>query len=121
MEEWRYYLFYNYCKMKTLVQILQKRVQADKAIYKWKKVLTLDWDEAEFIIWHWYSVHFADISQILFWYSNFWEVMYDNDYFIDYLPATQVCNEIDAHAPLWYKACCAVSDDYLEFLNKIVK
>ena len=125
MEEWRYYLFWNYfimnLNMKTRQEIFEMRVATEAPMYKGKKVLSINYSEQEFMLHQWYNTKFADNTQILFWDSNFWEVMYDNEYFIDYLPATQVCNEIDAYAPLWYKACCAVSDDYLEFLDKVVK
>lgn len=106
--------------MKTRVQIFQVRVGTDEAFYKGKKVMTLDWDEQEFVLGQWHNVRFSDSTQILFWDSNFWEIMYDNDYFIDYLPAVQVCNEINVYAPLWFKACCAVSENNLQFVNEIL-
>ena len=113
--------------MKTRQEIFEMRVATWNAEYEWKKVYEVTanndywiWEVARLLISAKWEIVIT-CTEVLFSKSNFWEVMYDNEYFIDYLPAVQVCNEIDAYAPLWYKACCAVSDDYLEFLDKVVK
>lgn len=113
--------------MKTRQDILQMRVNTGNAEYENKKIYEVTADKeywirevARLLISDKWSIVVSCID-IMFWKSNFWEIMYDEDYFIDFLPAVQICNEINVYAPLWYQACCVVENDRLKFLNNILK
>lgn len=108
--------------MKTREEILQIRVDTGYAEINWNTVKGKNYITHQDVTFFIFSDSYKrSANDILFWDSNFWEIMYDEDYFIDYLPAVQICNEINIYAPLWYQACCAVENDRLKFINTILK